>query len=404
MNIMQKIIELSNELAADTIEIRRKIHQNPEISFQEFATSALIMAELDKNNITYEQSPVKPGIVAVIDSGKPGKLLMLRADMDALPIQEQTELPFKSQNDNVMHACGHDVHVANLLAVGRILNMTKDCWSGRVKLVFQPGEERGGGGRLMLEQGLMAQLPDACLGLHVLPIERGRFIIGTGNLSAYSDSCRIVVHGRATHSSAPQNGVDAINIAAAIIVNLNTILAKNLNPMECSTLNIGTISGGLAANIVPDFAEMRCMMRNISPEARETMKNRILSIATGTATALGGSCEVEFNDGYPAVFNDYELTAFVVDTLCEHAHDLYKDIGPQPLAADFIKTGNQVALIAEDFGFYSQQVPSCFVQVGTGYYAAAHNQLFDVDEEYIKLCTRSMALMAIKYLQQRTSG
>ena len=398
MDILKRIVDLSNELEAHTIAVRHQIHQNPEVAFQEFATSQLVVSELEKLGINYEKSPVEPGIIATIDSGKPGKLLMLRADLDALPIQEETDVPFKSKNVNVMHACGHDVHAANLLTVGAILNRSKDLWNGRVKLVFQPGEERGGGGRRMIEQGLMDELPDACFALHVLPIERGQFVIGSGHLTAYSDGCRIVVHGKATHSSAPQNGVDAINIAASIIVNLNTILAKNISPMELSTLNIGLISGGMAPNIVPDMVEMGCMMRNVSPTARDTMQSRILEIATGIATAMGGSCEVEFNAGYPSVFNDYQLTQFVVDTLRSNAEGIYSDIAGGKIPEQCIKTGNQVALIAEDFGFYSQKVPSCFVQVGTGHYADAHNQKFAIDEEYIKLCTRSMALMAMKYL------
>lgn len=396
---VKKIIELSNELEAHTIEIRRRIHQNPEISFAEFETSKLISSELERLGINYEKSPVQPGLIATIDSGKPGKLLMLRADLDALPIQEETDLAFKSKNNNVMHACGHDVHAANLLAVGAILNSTKELWTGRVKLVFQPGEERGGGGRRMIEQGLFDELPDACIALHVVPIARGQFVIGSGNLTAYSDGCRITVHGKATHSSAPQNGVDAVNIAASIIVNLNTIMAKNIDPMQASTFNIGIISGGMAPNIVPDLVEMGCMMRNVSPTARAIMQERIAAIATGTATALGGTCEVEFSPGYPSVFNDHQLTNFVTSTLKDNATMVYSGISTAEIADEFIQTGNQVALIAEDFGFFSQKVPSCFIQIGTGHYAAAHNQQFAVDEDYIKLCTRSMALIAIEYLR-----
>lgn len=399
MDIAKKIVELSDQLEAQTIEIRRNIHQNPELSFQEFETSKLIERELTRIQIPYEKSPTEPGLIANIDSGKPGKLLMLRADMDALPIQEATELPFKSQNDNIMHACGHDAHVANLLAVGEILNRTKEYWQGRVKLVFQPGEENGGGGRRMIEQGLLNELPDACLAMHVFPMERGQFIIGSGNLTAYSDRCILKVHGKATHSSAPQNGVDAINIAATIIVNINSIIAKNIDPMQASTLNIGIISGGTAPNIVADYAEMHCMMRNVSPQTRQIMQERISCIATGTAKAMGGSCELEFVPGYPSVFNDHKLTEFVVATLTDNVDNIYQDLSPQVSTDGFIKTGNQVALIAEDFGFFSEKVPSCFIQIGTGYYAAAHNQQFEVDEEYIKLCTRSMCLLAIEYLK-----
>lgn len=399
MEFIERIAALSDELESHTIEIRRQIHQNPETAFEEYETSALVTRELDRIGIPYEKSPVKPGIIALIDSGKPGKLLMLRADMDALPIQEETEVPFRSNHPNVMHACGHDVHTANLLAVGEILNRTKEYWKGRVKLVFQPGEERGGGGRRMIEEGLMKELPDACFGLHVLPVQKGQFTIGTGYLTAYSDGCRIVVHGKATHSSAPQNGVDAINIAASIIVAFNTILSKNISPMENSTFNVGLISGGLAPNIVPDRVELQCMMRNVRPEARESMKERILSLAPGIAEAMGGSCDVEFNTGYPSVLNQEALTDFVVDVIEKNADLLYSGIASGKAPANHLLTGNQIALIAEDFGFYSQMVPSCFVQVGTGAYAAAHNQKFFVDENYIKLCTRAMSAMAGEYLK-----
>lgn len=400
MEFIERITALSNELESHTIEIRRQIHQNPETAFKENETSALVIRELNRIGIAYEKSPVKPGIIAMVDSGKPGKLLMLRADMDALPIQEDTDVPFRSKNPNVMHACGHDVHTANLLAVGEILNRTKEYFKGRVKLVFQPGEERGGGGRKMIEQGLMDELPDACFGLHVLPVEKGVFKIGTGYLTAYSDGCRIVVHGKATHSSEPQNGVDAINIAASIITSFNTILSKSISPMEYSTFNIGLISGGLAPNIVPDRVELQCMMRNVTPKAREIMKARIQSLASGTAKIMGGSCDVEFNTGYPSVFNHHELTKFAVDVIEKNAALLYSGIDGGNVPDNYMLTGNQIALIAEDFGFYSQKVPSCFVQVGTGAYAAAHNSHFFVDESYIKLCTRAMGAMAGEYLKE----
>ena len=173
MELTQRIIALSDQLEEQTLKLRHAIHCNPELSFKEKETSALVQRELTRIGIPYELSPVEPGVVGMIDSGKPGKLLLLRADMDALPIQEATGLPFASQNEGVMHACGHDVHTANLLAVAEILWNTRDAWKGRVKLVFQPGEENGGGGRQMIEQGLMDELPDACFAIHVMPSTPG---------------------------------------------------------------------------------------------------------------------------------------------------------------------------------------------------------------------------------------
>lgn len=397
MEPIERIIKLSDELENNTISIRRRIHRNPETAFEEYETSELVAKELKRMGIPYEKSPVEPGIVACIDSGRPGKLLMLRADMDALPIGEETELPFKSEKEGTMHACGHDVHTANLLAVGEILSRMKDFWSGRVKLVFQPGEERGGGGRRMIEQGLMDELPDACFGLHVNPTEPGQFLIGTGYLTSYSDGCHITVHGKAAHSSAPQDGVDAIQIAANIVMALNTIVSRNISPMQQSTLNVGRISGGRAGNIVADRAELFCMMRNAREETREVMFRQIREICAGIAAATGGTCNVDINPGYPAIYNDGPLTEFVTSLMGKYTTELYGGIMEQ-IPEPAVLTGNRQALTAEDFGFYSRKAPSCYLQLGTGNFAPAHSGQFMVDETYIKLATRAMALAAYEFL------
>lgn len=394
---LRQLIELTDKYENYTINNRRTIHKDPELSFHEFKTSALVARELESMGVDFEKSPAQPGIIAEIDSGRPGKLLLLRADMDALPIQEDNELEFSSQNENVMHACGHDVHTANLLTVARILNDMKDSFCGRVKLVFQPAEENGGGGRKMIENGLMEEKPDACLALHVAAAQRGEIVIGSGYLSAFSDRCVVKVHGKAGHSSEPQEGVDAINIAAHIVVALNSITAKNISPMEGSTLNVGQINGGHAPNIISDYAELNIMLRNITPHARETMMKKIRTISDAIAEAMGGSCEIDFFTGYPSVYNDPKFTDFVSSTIDSQKEQLYSGIVDIP--EDYLHGGNQARLIAEDFGFYSQIAPSCFIQVGTGFFAPAHSPGFKVDESCIKLCTRIMSSAALEYLQ-----
>jgi len=397
INAAETIRALSDELENHTIAIRREIHQHPELSFHETATAALVCRELSRMGVPYEKSPCQPGVVGLIDSGKPGKLLLLRADMDALPIQEETGLPYASQVPNVMHACGHDVHTANLLAVAEILNRTRELWSGRVKLVFQPAEENGGGGREMIKAGLMDELPDACFALHVENGMPGKILVGKRYLTAYSDGYFLTVHGKATHSSAPEDGTDAIYIASTIVTALHGIISRNLSPMERSTLNVGLFHGGTAANIVADKAEMAVMMRNLSKESREEMCRRIEAIATGIAQSLGGSCEFQFRSGYPAVYNDGRFTDFVTRVLDEHAGSLFQDLGAgQP--EDWLITGEHPILAAEDFGYYSQKAPSCLIWVGTGGDAAKHNPGFRVDEAYIKLCTRAMATVAVEFL------
>lgn len=401
MNWREQVIELSNELEAQTIAIRREIHKNPELAFQEFATSKLICRELDRIGISYELSPCEPGVIATIDSGRPGKLLMLRADMDALPLQEQTGLDYASQVPDVMHACGHDVHTANLLAVGEILHRTRASWRGRVKLVFQPAEEVGGnsGGRQMIEAGLMDEVPDACFALHVDTNAPGVIEAGVGYITAFTDSYTITVNGKAAHSSAPQDGVDAINIAASIVTALNGIVSKNISPMTNSTLNIGTIRGGSAENIVADQVTMACMFRNLTPESRSAMMDRIEGIASGMATAMGGSCYLDFNPGYPCMFNDEALTKLVWETLESHADALYEGIGdgrPEP----FLVKDAPPLLVGEDFGMYSKIAPSCLIWVSTGGREPKHSPGFVVDEAYIKLCTRTMGLVAAAFLQE----
>ncbi len=252
MQISEQIRTLSNEIEQHTLAIRHKIHACPELSFQEFKTSELVCSELERMGIPFEKSSCAPGVIGTIDSGRPGKFLMLRADMDALPIQEKTGLEYASQVPNVMHACGHDVHTANLLAVADILNRTKDQWNGKVKVVFQPAEENGGGGREMIKAGLMDEMPDACFALHIKPGFDGCIMSSKRYLTAYSDAYTLLIRGRAAHSSTPEEGSDAIYIAASIVTGLHGIISRNISPMDRATLNVGTIHGGSAPNIIAD--------------------------------------------------------------------------------------------------------------------------------------------------------
>ena len=395
MTHLDRIISLVDEGKDRTIEIRRDIHQHPELAFKEERTAALVRRELEQMGIPYEISPVATGTIATIDSGKPGKLLLLRADMDALPIQEQTDLPFASEVPDVMHACGHDVHTANLLAVARVLNAMKDAWSGRIRLVFQPAEEHGGGGREMIKAGLLDELPDACLAMHVDTKQQGVITIGRGSVNAFSDSYLVTIHGKAAHSQNPPAGVDAVQIAATVITALYQIVAKNIDPLEHSTLNVGTISGGLAGNIVADKVEFRVMTRNATREARAAMFESIERLSKGIAQTMGGTAELRFHEGYAAVYNDDVLSGWVADLIKDHADALYDGIGAIP--DKFMRDGNVLQLGAEDFGFYAQKAPSCFIRMSTGDFAPAHSGDFKVDENWISLMTRVMCLAAVEF-------
>ncbi|MEA4934642.1 MAG: M20 family metallopeptidase [Lawsonibacter sp.] len=396
----KRIIQLSDQFEQDVLTLRRAIHENPELSFQEVHTAALVQQALENIGLTVKCGIARTGLIADIHGSKPGRTLLLRADMDALPIQEQNDLPFRSKKDSVMHACGHDVHTANLVGVARILYELRDSWSGTIRLVFQPAEENGGGGREMIRAGILDDIPiDASIALHTMSTaEPGHFSLGWGNVTAYSDKFSIIVHGQKTHSAQPQDGVDAIAIAAQIITAINSILLKNIDPMDRATYSIGTIQGGVAPNVVPDQVEMCGMMRNITAQTREILREKISTTAEGIAHALGGSAEFLFTEGYSSVYNDPTLTDFVAKQIQDKSSFWLQGIESKPEAEEWLMREVRPILGAEDYGFYTQRVPSCFYRVATGDSAPAHSPHFLVQEPYIKLCTRSMSSLAINYL------
>jgi len=398
----KRIIELSDRFEQEVLNLRRAIHENPELSFHEVQTAGLVQQALESIGLIVKCGIAGTGLIADIHGSKPGRTLLLRADMDALPIQEQNDLPFRSKHDSVMHACGHDVHTANLVGVARILCELRDSWSGTIRLVFQPAEENGGGGREMIRAGILDDIPiDASIALHTMTTAApGHFSLGWGNVTAYSDKFSIVVNGKQTHSSQPQNGVDAIAIAAQIITAINGILLKDIDPMDRATYSIGTIQGGVAPNIVPDHVEMCGMMRNITAQTREILRGKISSTAEGIARSLGGSAEFSFTEGYSSVYNDPALSNFVAKQIQDKSPLWLEGIEGEPHAEEWLVRETRPILGAEDYGFYTQRIPSCFYRVATGDAAPAHSPHFLVQEPYIKLCTRSMASLAISYLME----
>lgn len=243
--------------------------------------------------------------------------------MDALPLQEEAPVDYISKNPGVMHACGHDFHTANLLGVAMILNEMKNDFSGTVKFVFQPAEENGGGGRSMVNEGVLENPKiDAAMALHVMPELEGTISLGYGASSAYSDGFTLKIHGKKAHTSKPQDGVDAILIAGHIIVSLQSILTRNIDPFAISTFSLGKISGGSAPNIVPDYVEINGMMRNLDKTARQTLIENIEKISKSIAESMDGSLEFLFKEGYPSVVNDTEM----VDLVNNSAREYYSSI------------------------------------------------------------------------------
>lgn len=402
MSILDKIIKLSNKYEEHVINLRRKIHQNPELSFDEYGTRELIINELEKLGIEYERGIAGTGILATLYGKEEGKVLLLRAEMDALPIEEDIEIDFKSVNKGVMHACGHDVHIANLLGVAKILSDLKEEFNGTIKFMFQPGEEKGGGGRKMIAEGIL-QNPkvDAAIALHIMPIRQGEILISNSNITAYSDGFTIKVYGKSAHTSKPQDGVDAINIAGNIIVSLNSIISKHLDPRDAATFSIGKIKGGTSNNIVPDYVELSGMIRATTKESRNIIRGKSESISKGIANTFGGDCSFEIREGYPSIFNDEVLTESIRNSFRTNYLEMIKDIDEKIYKENDINKyiiNHKPLLTADDFGYISNIVPSTYYMVGTGDFAPGHSSKFFVDERYIKLCTRTMALAALEYL------
>lgn len=402
MNITKSVIELSNIYEADIIKLRRKIHEYPEIAFKEIQTSKTIKYELEKLGLEVQSKIAQTGIVSILKGASDGKVLLLRADMDALPIEEMTGLPFSSKCAGVMHACGHDVHSAVLVGVARILKALDKEWRGTVKLVFQPAEESGGGGRKMIQEGILENPHvDACLALHVTDSELpGTIAFGKKNVTAYSDKFIIKVLGKASHSAEPQEGVDAINIAAHIIIALNSIIKNEISPLETVTFSIGEIKGGTAPNIISDQVELVGMMRNTTKETRIKMIHRLQEISQKTAETFNGKVDFTLIEGYTSVYNEENLAEKLKRSVKENYKLLMDDIGlvEDDRVDKYVFDFDKPFLGAEDFGFYSQERPSCFFRVGTGNKTSVHTPQFIVDEKYIKLCVRTMVLSALEYL------
>lgn len=400
--LVEQVQRLADRYEPEVLNLRRAIHADPELSFQEFRTMERVRSALEEMGLSPRCGIAGTGIVADLHGAAPGKTLLLRADMDALPLTESNDLPFCSKNPGVMHACGHDVHTANLVGVARILSELKEHWDGTVRFVFQPAEERGGGGREMIRQGILDDIPvDASIALHTMTtLTPGHISMGRENVTSYSDRFVIKVHGKSAHSSKPQNGVDAIAIAGQMIVALNGMLLKEIDPMDHATYSIGKIQGGTAPNIICDSVEMEGMMRNVGRQTRQKLRRRMDELVTGIAAAYGGKAEFQFFEGYSGVYNDPSLTDFVAGTIERYAERWLDGITDQVVPESCLVRETSPILGAEDYGFYTERVPSCFYRVATGDNAPAHSTDFLVEEKYMKLCTRSMATIALRYLRE----
>jgi amidohydrolase len=402
-----QIDRLTQELTPQVVTWRRDFHQHPELGNRELRTAKVIAEELKRLGYEVTTGVAHTGIVAVLRGGKPGPVVALRSDMDALPVTEQVDVPFKStakaewngQQVGVMHACGHDNHMAILLGAATIFAKVKDQLPGSIKLIFQPAEEgppagEQGGAELMVKEGVLENPKvDAVFGLHVFPMTAGAIEYRPGPLMASADSFTIRIKGRQTHGAVPWGGVDPIVIGAQIVMALQTIVSRTVNITEApAVVTVGAFNGGNRFNIVPETVELQGTVRAFDESVRKDIQRRIRDIATKTAEAAGGTAEITYGIGYPVTINDPALTERMVPTLKRVA------------GADRVKVGPLTGT-AEDFSFFQQKVPGMFFFLGVTpkdqdpkTAPQNHSPLFFADESALPVGVRTLANLAIDYL------
>ncbi|MBK7139704.1 MAG: amidohydrolase [Bacteroidetes bacterium] len=394
MNIKDTIKQKAAEIFGELVEMRRHLHAHPELSYQEKETAAFVAKKLKDVGIHYEENIGGFGVVGYIYGKNPDKkVFALRGDMDALPILEQNDVDYKSCNEGVMHACGHDVHTTCLMGAAMILSELKENFEGTIKLIFQPAEERlPGGASIMIKEGVLENPKvEAIVGQHVLPqLEVGKVAYRPGISMASCDEIFLTVKGKGGHGAVPQLTVDPILIAAHIIIALQQIVSRNANPTMPSVLSIGKIIGNGATNIIPDEVKMDGTLRTFDESWRADAKVKIKKIAESIAESMGGTCEVNILDGYPFLKNEEQLT----NRCIENAKEYMGEENVVPL---------DLRMTAEDFSYYSQVVPACFYRLGTGNIAKGivspiHTPTFDVDEKCLEIGAGLMAWLAINEL------
>lgn len=393
MEIIERIKSLAKDFATEVVTIRRHLHANPELSYQEFETAAYVSAQLNALGLK-PYSLASTGIVAEIKGKNPNrKTVALRADMDALPIEEANEVPYKSKKKGVMHACGHDVHTASLLGTAKVLNAVKDQFEGTVRLIFQPGEEKNpGGASLMIQEGVLKNpAPASIIGQHVFPLlPAGKIGFREGRYMASSDEIYLNVIGKGGHGAAPELAIDPVVISSHLIVALQQIISRNASPKQPSVLTFGKIIGNGATNIIPNEVNIAGTFRTLDELWREEALKKIKIMAITLAESMGGKCEVTISRGYPCLENNAELTSRIRKAAEEY-------VGKENIVDLDITMGS------EDFAYYSHNIPASFYRLGTrneakGITSYVHTPTFDIDEDALITGPGLMAWLAITEL------
>lgn len=384
--MQEKIKALAKKYFPEFVEVRHHLHAHPELSYQEFETSKFVQGKLQEFGIPFTVIATT-GVVGIIEGKNPNKrIVALRADMDALPIKEENDVPYKSKNDGVMHACGHDVHTTCLLGAAKILHELKDEWEGTVKLIFQPGEEKNpGGASYMIRDGVLENpKPQSIYALHVNTIlEVGELSFRSGKVMASADEIYITIKGKGGHAASPHLIIDPILISSHLIIALQQLISRNNNPFNPTVLSITSFNGGNTTNVIPNEVKLMGTFRAMDETWRFKAHELMHQLTSNLVQSMGGEADLHIDVGYPCVMNDEKVTAEAMS-----------------LASDFMGAENvsetELRMGAEDFGYYAQQIPACFYRLGTmnkakGITAGVHTPIFNIDEKAIEIGIGMMA-------------
>ena len=384
-HVLPGIAEIQDEMIA----LRRSIHAHPELGFEEFITSELVAERLTEWGFQVSKGVGKTGVVATLKNGE-GRSLGLRADMDALPIQETTGLPYASRIKGVMHACGHDGHTATLLAAGKYLAQTR-AFNGTLHLVFQPAEEGLGGARKMLEDGLLERFPcDAIFAMHNVPgYPAGHFGFYSGPFMASADTVTIKIIGNGGHGAVPHKAIDPVVVCSSIVMALQSIVSRNVNPQEMAIITVGSIHSGTASNVIPSSAEMSLSVRALTPEIRQLLEVRITELAKGQAASFGAQVHVDYQHCHPVLINHPDETAF--------AREVARDwLGEGQLINDL-----RPFTASEDFAFILEKCPGSYLVIGNGQGESGcqlHNPAYDFNDACLPIGASYWVKLAERFL------
>ncbi len=388
--MLEQIRKYANEIFREAVAIRRKLHEMPELAFEEHKTAAFIKDRLGMWGIPYQDGVAGTGIVATLENGA-GRCVAMRADMDALPVQEESGCEFASKTDGHMHACGHDAHMAIVLGTAYVLSKTKETWQGTVKLLFEPGEEEDGGARPMIAEGVLKQPEvDICLGIHVMnEIDVGSVRLTEGAAMAADDEFDLTITGKGGHGGWPQDTVDPIVAACQVVNALQTIVSRNADSQDAAVVSIGSIHGGTTCNVIPDSVQLQGTARSLKEETRQMLQKRIEGVVKGVTEALGATYELDYRLLYPPTVNAPEVNCLVEKAL-------------QPFDEIRVTWTKESSMGSDDFAFFAQEVPSAYIKLGSGTpqnRQPLHSSKFTIDEQVILNGILTLAAATQQYLQ-----